>query len=225
MACWLEPHLRSTVVPGTDSGKPAARTALRPTLAACSPTCMTQPAITSSMSDGSSLLRATRPLSVKARRSTGCQAFSTPSRRPSGVRTASTITASLFIFVAFAPNRLQRENNLKSFRLIAGGSAGWSASPLYSLLLCSDARFLVKVGETLAFFSQTLEQRRRFPEFSVLLMKFADAIVNFFQADCVRIPHWAAAMRWETIAGEIDDVDIDGAQRVAFFQNARAFIH
>ena len=32
-------------------------------------------------------------------------------------------------------------------------------------------------------------------------------------------------MRREAIAGEIDDVDIDGAQCVAFFQNARAFIH
>ena len=31
-ACWLEPHWRSTVVAGTDSGHPAASTALRATL-------------------------------------------------------------------------------------------------------------------------------------------------------------------------------------------------
>jgi len=59
----------------------------------------------------------------------------------------------------------------------------------------------------------------------MLFVKFADAVVNFFQADRVRIPHGPAAMRREAVAGEIDDVDIDGAQRVSFFQNARAFIH
>ena len=31
-ACWDEPHCRSTVVAGTDSGQPAASTALRPML-------------------------------------------------------------------------------------------------------------------------------------------------------------------------------------------------
>ena len=48
MACWDDPHWRSTVVAGTDSGKPAASTALRPMLTAWAPTCMTQPMITSS---------------------------------------------------------------------------------------------------------------------------------------------------------------------------------
>ena len=43
--CWLEPHWRSTVVAGTDSGQPAASTALRPMLSDCSPTCITQPMI------------------------------------------------------------------------------------------------------------------------------------------------------------------------------------
>ncbi len=31
-ACWLDPHCRSTVVPGTVSGNPAASRALRVTL-------------------------------------------------------------------------------------------------------------------------------------------------------------------------------------------------
>ena len=35
-ACWLEPHWRSTVVPGTLSGNPAVSSALRATLALCS---------------------------------------------------------------------------------------------------------------------------------------------------------------------------------------------
>ena len=82
---------------------------------------------------------------------------------------------------------------------------------LHSDQSCSGARFLIEVGKALAFFSQTLEQRSGLPEFAVLLMKFADAIVNFFQADRIRIPHRAAAVRRETVAGEIDDVDIDGA--------------
>src|SRR6478609_1396868 len=226
MACWLEPHWRSTVVAGTDSGKPAARTALRPTLNACSPTCPTQPAITSSMSAGSSLLRATRPWSVKPRRSAGCQDFSMPSRRPSGVRTASTITASLFIMLlslqtAYA---VWRTSNFSALRRVARHVVGLATVPaLRPLRGC--AGFCIEVCEAFAFFHQTLQQRRRLPEFSVLPVKFADAVVNFFEADSVCIPHRPAAVRGETIAGEVDDVDIDGAQRVAFFQNARAFIH
>jgi len=59
IACWLDPHWRSTVVPQTLSGKPAARAALRPTLIACSPTWVTQPMITSSTSAGSMEFRST----------------------------------------------------------------------------------------------------------------------------------------------------------------------
>ena len=51
-ACCDEPHWRSMVVAGTDSGKPAASTALRPMFSAWAPTCMTQPMITSSMRAG-----------------------------------------------------------------------------------------------------------------------------------------------------------------------------
>jgi len=92
-ACWLEPHWRSTVVPGTDSGHPAASTALRAMLRLCSPTCITQPITTSSTCDGSRLLRLAIALSISAARSTGCQFFRRPLRFPSGVRTASTMTA------------------------------------------------------------------------------------------------------------------------------------
>ena len=38
IACWLLPHWRSTVVPGTVSGKPAPSSALRAMLTAWSPT-------------------------------------------------------------------------------------------------------------------------------------------------------------------------------------------
>src|SRR5664280_1795417 len=61
------------VVAGTDSGNPAARTALRPTLSDCSPTCMTQPMITSSTRAGSRSLRSTSAISGSEARSAGCQ--------------------------------------------------------------------------------------------------------------------------------------------------------
>src|SRR6185295_17606074 len=42
-ACSDEPHCRSTVAPGTDSGHPATSAAIRATFQPCSPTCETQP--------------------------------------------------------------------------------------------------------------------------------------------------------------------------------------
>src|SRR5581483_5661366 len=91
--CCDDPHCRSTVVDGTDSGNPAASTALRPMFTACAPTCMTQPMITSSIRAGSRSLRCTRALSVSAARSAGCHPDSLPLRLPPAVRTASTMTA------------------------------------------------------------------------------------------------------------------------------------
>ena len=92
-ACWPDPHCRSTVVPGTVSGNPAARAALRARFRPCSPVWLTQPAMTSSIRAGSRSLRSTRARRTWAARSTGCQSRSAPLRRPSGLRTASTITA------------------------------------------------------------------------------------------------------------------------------------
>ena len=92
-ACCDDPHCRSTEVPATDSGKPAARAALRAMLRPWAPVCMTQPMITSSTSAESRSLRSTTALSASAARSTGCQSFNFPLRFPPAVRTASTITA------------------------------------------------------------------------------------------------------------------------------------
>ena len=52
IACWLLPHWRSTVVPGTLSGNPAPSSALRAMLTAWSPTWVTAPAMTSSTCAG-----------------------------------------------------------------------------------------------------------------------------------------------------------------------------
>ncbi len=92
-ACWAEPHWRSTVVPGTVSGNPAARAALRPMFMACSPTVMVQPKITSSTRAGSRSLRATSACRGWAARSTACHPERRPFFFPTGVRTTSTITA------------------------------------------------------------------------------------------------------------------------------------
>src|SRR6266700_4317057 len=97
IACWLDPHWRSTVVPGTVSGKPAARAALRPTFRLCSPTWLTQPIMTSSTRFVSILVRWARVNRTWAIRSTGCQSFNRPFLRPTAVRTASTITASRIV--------------------------------------------------------------------------------------------------------------------------------
>ena len=51
-ACCDEPHWRSIEVPGTLSGSFEASTALRAMLVDCSPTCMTQPMMTSSICGG-----------------------------------------------------------------------------------------------------------------------------------------------------------------------------
>lgn len=95
-ACWLDPHCRSIVVPGTVSGKPAASTALRTMLYDCSPTWLTHPPMTSSTSPGSRSLRSTSAFSTPASRSTGWSPLSCPPGlpRPTGVRMTSTMTAS-----------------------------------------------------------------------------------------------------------------------------------
>ena len=95
IACWLEPHWRSTVVAGVSYGKSAVRRTLRATLAPCSPTWSTQPNTTSSTSDDSMPARRTTSFRTSAPRLFGWMPDSTPARRPMGVRTASTMTTSL----------------------------------------------------------------------------------------------------------------------------------
>src|SRR5688572_7239471 len=93
-ACCDEPHWRSMVVPGTVSGQPAARGALRPMLKVCSPTWLTQPQNTSSTTAGSKPERSASAVRTCAERSTACTPDSPPPRLPTGVRTAAQMTAS-----------------------------------------------------------------------------------------------------------------------------------
>ena len=90
-ACCEEPHCRSTVTPGTSSGSPAASQQVRAMSPACGPTVSRQPKTTSSTAAGSTPERATSAFSTCAPRSAGWTAVRPPPRRPTGVRTASTM--------------------------------------------------------------------------------------------------------------------------------------
>ena len=85
---------RWEIVPQTVSGHPATRADMRPMLSACSPTWLTQPICTSSISPGSTSRRATSPLRTCAASSSARTPASMPFRCPIGVRTASTTYAS-----------------------------------------------------------------------------------------------------------------------------------
>ena len=90
-ACCELPHCRSMLTAGTLSGSDEAITMLRPMWKLCSPTWLTQPAITSSTAAGSMPLRSTSASSTAAPRSAGCHSRKAPPRRPPAVRSASTI--------------------------------------------------------------------------------------------------------------------------------------
>src|SRR6059058_3021505 len=94
--CIEEPHCRSTVVPATETGQPAVSATLRPMFHACSSTCVTQPHCTSSISAGSTPFRATSAFTTWAESSSPRMCESVPFLFPIGLRTASTISASVF---------------------------------------------------------------------------------------------------------------------------------
>ena len=71
-ACWDEPHCRSTVTPGTASGRPAASHAVRAMSPAWGRPSSTQPNITSSTAFGSTWVRVSSSLMTCAPRSAGC---------------------------------------------------------------------------------------------------------------------------------------------------------
>src|SRR6202521_3365639 len=86
-------------------------------------------------------------------------------------------------------------------------------------------QLFVELGERLTRFRQALQKRRRFPEFSVLLMEFANALVDLLQPHRVGIPHRPAPVAWKSIAVEIDDVNVNCTQRISFFENPRSFVY
>ena len=95
--CIDEPHWRSTVVPQTETGQPAASATLRPMFQACSSIWVTQPHWRSSTWPGSTPFRSTRAFTTWAERSSPRMWESVPPLRPTGLRTASTMRASVGI--------------------------------------------------------------------------------------------------------------------------------
>src|SRR5579871_45813 len=94
VACWLDPHWLSTVVPATLIGSPAASHAVREMLNDCSPAWVTQPPTTCPTSAGSIPARSTSARWTWASKSAGWIVDRPPPRRPIGLRTASTMTTS-----------------------------------------------------------------------------------------------------------------------------------
>ena len=94
VACWDEPHWLSTVVAAAEMGSPAASHAVRVTLKACMPTWLTQPPTTWPTSAGSMPDRSMSAFWTVPSSSAACMVDSPPLRRPTGVRTASTMTTS-----------------------------------------------------------------------------------------------------------------------------------
>src|SRR5262245_37064137 len=93
--CIDEPHCRSTVVPHTVTGQPAVSAMFRPMFHACSSTCVTQPHWRSSTRPGSTSLPATSALTTCAERSSPRMCDNVPFFLPIGLRSASTISASV----------------------------------------------------------------------------------------------------------------------------------
>jgi hypothetical protein len=86
----LDPHSRFTVVAGTEVGRPASSTAIRPTFRFSSPAPLALPQTTSSIAPGSRRrVLASSPVSTVAARSSGRICASPPPSLPNGVRTAA----------------------------------------------------------------------------------------------------------------------------------------
>src|SRR2546427_3577996 len=81
------------------------------------------------------------------------------------------------------------------------------------------------VIEPPAFFGEFDEQRCRLPlRALVTFLEPLDRVQHFVQSHRVGVEHRPAAVRRKAVAGEIDHVDVGGAQRDAFLEDVRAFV-
>src|SRR5260370_39209814 len=70
-----------------------------------------------------------------------------------------------------------------------------------------------ELGEGFALPRKPLEERSGLPDFTVLTLEFADALIHLFETDSVGVPHRAAAMRGKTVSADVNNVDVRSAQR------------
>src|SRR6266851_7228384 len=92
-------------------------------------------------------------------------------------------------------------------------------------MLGSGGLWFIEFGERPALLGELLQERRGRPDFAVLLLKFADLFVNGFQANGVRIPHGTTAIGRKSVAVQVNDVNIDGAQGIAVIEDTSAFVY
>src|SRR5438105_2022524 len=77
-----------------------------------------------------------------------------------------------------------------------------------------------------SFLGELDQQRCRPPCLPlVALLKRFDGVQNLVESDGVRVEHRAAAVGREAVAGEVDHVDVGGAQRDALLEDVRALVH
>src|SRR5512135_1263371 len=80
--------------------------------------------------------------------------------------------------------------------------------------------------EAFAFLGELDQQRRGLPHLSlVALLELIDRGEHLGQADGVGVEHRAAAVGGEAVAGQVDHVDVRGAQRDAFLEDVGALVH
>src|SRR6266699_2863401 len=92
-------------------------------------------------------------------------------------------------------------------------------------MLGSGGLWFIEFGERPALLGELLQERRGRPDFAVLLLEFADSFVDSFQANGVRIPHGTTAIGRKSVAVQVNDVNIDGAQGIAVIEDTSAFVH
>src|SRR5690349_3817162 len=79
--------------------------------------------------------------------------------------------------------------------------------------------------EFLSFLREFHEKRRRFPDGPLIAIgKGFDPAQDLVQPDGIRVEHRPAAVGREAVAGEVNHVDVRGAQRDAFLEDLRAFV-
>src|SRR6185503_20127177 len=77
-----------------------------------------------------------------------------------------------------------------------------------------------------AFLGELHEERRRLPLRALIaFLKGLNTLQNLIESDAIRIEHRPAAVGRKAVAGEVDHVDVRGAQRDAFFEDVGAFVH
>src|SRR3954451_6894490 len=98
--------------------------------------------------------------------------------------------------------------------------------PMPYLSTCRRLMLPVEVRESGAVRGETAKQGRRLPEFiAVAFAKFLDAAEHRLQPYRVGVEHGTAAPGGESVAVEVDDVDIRRSQGDSLAEDMRAFIH